>query len=108
LSITRGDVWWVDFDPATGSEIQKTRPAVIVSNTAINADMERVTVVPFTSNTGRLYPAEALVTLNKRPNKAMADQIMAADKSRLKTRIGTLSLTDLTAVETAIRRYLVL
>jgi mRNA-degrading endonuclease toxin of MazEF toxin-antitoxin module len=41
--MTRGDVWWVDFNPATGSEIQKTRPAVIVSDTVINAVIERVT-----------------------------------------------------------------
>jgi mRNA interferase MazF len=106
--MTRGDVWWVDFDPATGSEIQKTRPAVIVSNTAVNAVMKRVTVVPFTSNIQRFYPMEAKVLLNGKPNKVMADQIMAADKSRLKCRVGTLSLTDMSKVESAIRQYLLL
>jgi mRNA interferase MazF len=103
---TRGAVWYVDFDPAMGSEIQKTRPAVIVSDTAINAVMERVTVVPFTSNTQRLYPAEAKVLFNGKPNKAMADQIMAADKSRLKHRVGTLAPEYMSKVEAAIRQYL--
>jgi mRNA interferase MazF len=106
--MTRGEVWWVDFDPATGSEIQKTRPAVIVSDTVINAVMERVTVVPFTSNTQRFYPAEAKVLLNGKPNKAMADQIMAADKRRLKRRVATLAPDDMSKVEAAIRQYLLL
>ncbi|MBC7705060.1 MAG: type II toxin-antitoxin system PemK/MazF family toxin, partial [Rhodoferax sp.] len=47
----RGEVWWVDFDPALGGEIQKTRPAAIVSNNAANVTSNRIQVVPLTSNT---------------------------------------------------------
>ncbi|MCP4820986.1 MAG: type II toxin-antitoxin system PemK/MazF family toxin, partial [Shimia sp.] len=79
----RGEVWWVEFDPSVGSEIRKKRPAVIVSNDAANRNLARVVVVPLTSNTGRLYPSEAVVTAGGQSSKAMADQIMAADKSRL-------------------------
>ena len=102
----RGEVWWVEFDPSVGSEIRKTRPAVIVSNDAANRHLARVVVVPMTSNTGRQYPGEALVTVAGQSSKAMADQIMAADKTRLKGQLGTLSKADMLAVEDAIKVHL--
>jgi len=64
--------------------------------------------VPVTSNTGRQYPGEAVVTVAGQSSKAMADQIMAADKSRLKSRIGALSKADMLAVEDAIKVHLAL
>ena len=102
----RGEVWWVEFDPAVGSEIRKTRPAVIVSNDAANRHLSRVVVIPLTSSTVRQYPGEALVTVAGQPSKAMADQIMAADKARLKSQIGVLSKDDLRAVEGAMTVHL--
>jgi mRNA interferase MazF len=104
----RGEVWWVEFDPSVGSEIRKTRPAVIVSNDAANRNLARVVVVPLTNSTGRVYPGEAVVTVGGQPSKAMADQIMAADKSRLKSRLDVLSKADMLAVEDAIKVHLAL
>ena len=98
----RGEVWWVEFDPSTGSEIRKTRPAIIVSNDAANLHLSRVMAMPLTSTADRVYPGEAVVTVNGRRSKAMADQIMAADKRRLKSRLGVLSRADMIAVEDAI------
>ena len=95
----RGEVWWVNFDPSIGGEIQKERPAVIVSNDIANRLLNRVQVVPLTSSVERLYPSEAYVTLNDRQHKAMADQLTTVSKKRLTNSIGKLSKSDLQAVE---------
>jgi mRNA interferase MazF len=98
----RGEVWWVSFDPAIGGEIQKTRPAVVISNDAANHALNRVIVIPLTSQVAKVYPGEALVTLNGEQRKAMADQIMTASRLRLKSKLGTLSRADVAAVEGAL------
>ena len=101
----RGSVWWVEFDPAVGTEIRKTRPAVIVSNDIANKYLGRVVVVPLTSSVSRKYPGEAVVTVNGNKNKAMTDQIMSADKSRLKNKIAVLSDSDMISIEIAMKQF---
>jgi mRNA interferase MazF len=98
----RGEVWWVAFDPSGGGEVQKTRPAMIVSNNAANTVLNRVIVVPLTSQRAKVYPGEAMVTLNGEPRKAMADQLTTASKKRIRSKLGELSVADVTAVERAI------
>ena len=99
----RGDVYWVALDPTLGSEIQKTRPAVIISNNSCNAFGARVVVLPLTSNADSLYPGEALVTVKGKRSRALGDQIQSLDKSRLRSRIERLSQDEMTAVDEAVR-----
>jgi mRNA interferase MazF len=99
----RGEVWWVSFDPSLGGEIRKRRPAVIISNDAANRHLNRVQVVPMTSRIERVYPSEAVVELNERPGKAMADQVTTVSKQRLMNQAGVLSPDDMRKVEQAVR-----
>ncbi|SRR5579871_508107 len=102
----RGEVWWVAFDPSVGGEIQKSRPALVVSNNAANGALNRLIVVPITSQVAKVYPGQALVTLNGESRKAMADQLTTASKLRLRSKIGDLSLADISRVESAILLHL--
>jgi len=111
----RGDIYLVDLEPAQGSEANKMRPAVIVSNDAGNRTAERdgrgvVTIVPLTSNTNRVYPFQTLVAVAESglrlDSKAQAEQVRAVSVSRLAKRVGRLNLTALQRLDMALRTHL--
>jgi len=104
--MNRGEVWWVNFEPSIGGEIRKKRPAIIVSNNAANKFLNRVQVLPITSNTDRLFPSEAYVTVAGKKGKAMADQLATVSKQRLSKRIGSVSDDEMNMVVEAIKTQL--
>ena len=106
MDFRRGDVLWVDFDPATGTEVRKVRPAIVVSNDAAIYAIARMVVVPTTSNTKKCYPSEAHVTINGRVSKAMIDQIQTASLKRVHGWLGRVDAPDMESVEKVILSYL--
>jgi mRNA interferase MazF len=104
----RGEIYWVALDPTVGSEIRKTRPAIVVSNDSCNRYGARVVVLPITSHVESLYPGEARVRVAGKPGRALGDQLRSIDKRRLRARIATLSAAELSDVDDALRVTLAL
>ena len=98
----RGEIYWVNLDPVVGTEIRKTRPAVIVSNDSCNRYSTRVVVLPITSNVSSLYPGEALVAVKGKAGRAIGDQIRSIDKARLKSRAGVVTSDEMSRIEEAL------
>ena len=111
----RGDIVLVDLSPVVGSEADKPRPAVVVSNDAANATAERlgrgvVTVVPVTSNVGRVHPfqvlLEASVTGLRGDSKAQGEQVRSVDVRRLGSVVGSVPAGTMSDLDSALRIHL--
>ena len=113
----RGDIHLVDLEPTRGSEANKRRPAVIVSNDAANATAGRlgrgvITVVPVTSNVERVFPFQVLLpaaeTGLSRDSKAQAEQIRSIAIDRVGDRMGVVPNAILLDIDEALRLHLAL
>jgi mRNA interferase MazF len=113
----RGEIWLVDLDPVRGSEANKRRPAVIVSNDAANSTAEQlgrgvVTVVPVSSNLRRVYPFQLLLpameTGLRTDSKALAEQVRSVDAQRLSSHIATVPPRIMADLGDALRLHLAL
>jgi len=113
----RGEIRWIDLDPARGAEAGKRRPGVIVSNDGANTAASRlgrgvVTIVPVTSNTERVYPFQVLLAAGATgldmDSKAQAEQVRSVAVERVGQRVGALTSTDLAALDEALRIHLAL
>ncbi|WP_327367449.1 type II toxin-antitoxin system PemK/MazF family toxin [Streptomyces sp. NBC_01217] len=113
----RGDIYLVDFEPVRGSEVNKARPSVIVSNDGANSVVTRtgrgvITVVPLTSNTARVYPFQVLLHADEsglhRDSKAQCEQVRAVSPDRVLKRVGTIPRRRMAEIDAALRRHLAL
>lgn len=94
VSINRGDIFLVNFDPTVGTEAKKIRPAVVVSNDINNAHSPIVSISPMTSNVTRVYSFEVEIPPGtgglRTRSKVMINQTRAVDKIRLTKKLGHL------------------
>lgn len=107
----RGDVFWVNLDPAIGSEIHKKRPGVIISNDAANRRYHQVTIIPLTSqNLKSVEPFQTFIDRTEsglsKDSKALAEQVRTVSKLRLGTRAGHLNQEVMLKIDTAIKIHL--
>ena len=106
----RGEIYLVNLDPTVGAEINKTRPALIISNDINNQFSDTVTVIPITSYVEKVYPFEVLLLavengLSKN-SKAKCNQIRTIDKQRLIKSLGKLRHEIMEEVEEATKIHL--
>lgn len=87
--VKRFDVYLVDLDPTVGSEIQKTRPCLVVSPDEMNRNIRTVIIAPMTS-TSKDYPTRVSCIFRKKQGHIILDQIRTIDKTRLIKRLGTI------------------
>jgi len=106
VAVRRGDIWWVNLDPTQGSELRKTRPAVVMTADALNRARRTIVVVPLSTGP-EPRPPIVVATPSAGPNSvAVCDQLRAIDKRRLTRNSGRLSTVDLQMIKEGIRRVL--
>jgi mRNA interferase MazF len=108
--IQRGDVFLVNLDPVVGSEIGKTRPAVVLQNELANQTSPTVTVAPISSNTRRVFPFQVPLAAGEggleRDSKVLCEQIRTLSRRRLLQHLGSLPADRLEEIRTALDRHL--
>ena len=92
VKIQRYNLYWVNFDPTQGSEIAKTRPAIVVSPDVMNKRMDTVVVCPLTSQLHPTWATRVQCECAGRPSEIAVDQIRTVSKSRLQQHIGKIDL----------------
>jgi mRNA interferase MazF len=100
--MNRGEVYWVNFDPQLGSEIQKRRPAVVVSRQPFNSKRRTVVVVPLSTVHTRTEWPLLIAVRGTGAAVAVIDQIKAADKGRFGAKMGKLSDHEMSEISDAL------
>lgn len=99
----RGEIWWVHLDLTLGSEINKTRPCLIVTTNVLNERRRTVVVIPLSSSPQANPPLMVPLTCLGKAAVAVVDQVRAVSKDRIDKRIGLVNAEELAGVEEALR-----
>ena len=107
----RGEIYYANLSPTVGSEMDKRRPVLIVSNDINNRAATTVTILPITSNVSRVYPFEVLLNPDDsglpKPSKVQAQQVRTISKQRIEGEpLGTLSEELMQLVDAALKLHL--
>jgi len=105
VEIKQYSIYWIDLDPTRGSEVNKTRPCVIISPDEMNRYIKTVIVVPLT-HTRKAYPSRVLCEVKGEKGAIMLDQIRTVDKLRIGALIDKLSLKEISAIKSVINQML--
>jgi mRNA interferase MazF len=101
--MNRGEIWLVNFDPTIGSEIKKTRPAIIFSGQPFNRLRRTLIVVPLsTAHEGTEFPLLIAIRSSGKPSVAVVDQIKAAAKERFIHKIGEATDAEMSQIKDAL------
>jgi len=106
VPMKRGEIWWGNFDPSAGMEIQKTRPAVILTVNALNRARGTVVVVPLSTSAKPRPPLVIALPSAGSSSVGVCDQLCAADKSRFASKIGELAAEDMALLTESIKTVL--
>lgn len=107
----RGEIYYADLHPAIGSEMDKRRPVLIVSNDINNKAASTLTILPITSHVSRVYPFEVLLNPEvsglTKPSKAQAQQVRTISKQRIISEvIGNLDEETMLLIDAALKLHL--
>jgi mRNA interferase MazF len=110
VSLNRGDVILVDFEPARPTEANKIRPSILITNDQANLHGTNVVVVPLTSNVSRVYPFQLFLPSEQtgldKDSKAQIELMRSVSKSRLDQRIGSLTRPLLEQLDERLKQHL--
>ena len=105
MAVNRFDVYLISLDPTVGSEIQNTRPCLIISPDEMNRHIRTVIIAPMTTS-GKEYPTRIACEFMKKSGYIVLDQIRTIDKTRLVKHLGTLDPeTQLKVISTLQRLF---
>ena len=89
MVVSRFDVWLIELDPTKGSEINKTRPCLVVSPDELNRPIRTIIIAPMTTK-GKIYKSRIPCVFDNKDGFIVVDQIKAVDKERLVSKLGTI------------------